>query len=231
MCEQLRANQLVANGINQVAQGTYDTGTNIGNTSYALWALNGGTITSNGVLQLITGGNLAYGAYAQGLGASINIAAGSQITTTGEDAEGISAQSGGVVTVGDNSAVTTIITNGANADGLHAFLNNSTINATNMSITTNGVTAHGVNVNEGIVNITDASIVTNGIFSNGLQASDSSNPANAVINASGVDVTVNGSSSTAAYALSGTIELTNANLTVGTGAVGGWGLRHRMLVH
>ncbi|MGL6028930.1 MAG: hypothetical protein ACRC0M_04045 [Legionella sp.] len=196
LCEQLRANQLVANGINQVAQGTYDTGTNTGNTSYALWALNGGTITSNGVLQLITGGNLAYGAYAQGLGASINIAAGSQITTTGGDAEGISAQSGGIVTVGDNSAVTTITTNGANADGLHAFLNNSTINANSIAITTNGNQANGVHANDAsIVNITATSIVTNGVFANGLYAVGTGNP---TITASGMNVTVNGNLSTAA---------------------------------
>lgn len=219
------ANQLVVNGGSGTAVGTYNTGTNTPDTGYALYAFNGGAITSNSALTLITGGNLSHAAYAQGLNSSIFLAAGTRILTTGDGAKGAYAQDGATITVGPNSS---IVTSAANADGLFAFSTSSpttiksTINATNISITTNGNTAHGVHANEGgIINLTGATIVTNGILSNGLYAIGAGNPT--ITTASQVTVSVNGDRASAASTVRGTMELNNANLFVTATALGGRG--------
>lgn len=215
------AAQLVANGTSETASGTYDTGTATGNPGYALHALNGGDITSSSPLTLITGGNLAYAAYAQGVGggAHILIAAESSATTTGIDAKAISAQNGGQIKIESN---VTITTSGTTADGLHAFLSGSTIDAQNISITTMGNQANGVNANSGgVVTLSGAKIATHGIFADGLYAAG---PNNSTIVASDISVSVSGALSSAAEAMQGILKMMNASLVVEATAAGGRGI-------
>lgn len=212
--------QLVANGTNEVASGTYDTGVATPTLGYSLYALSGGVITSSTPLILITGGNFSSGAYALGLGSSISLAAGSTVSTSGSaDAKAIFARDGAIINVGANTEITT---SGANADGLYAFLNNATINATDVSIITHGTQANGVQANDaGRINVTGSTITTNGIFAHGIYAIGLDNP---TITASQTNVTVNGASSSAAEALQGTIILDEVNLNVGATVTGGRGL-------
>jgi outer membrane autotransporter protein len=137
-----------------------------------LYALNGGSITAGSGVLVNTTGLSAYGIWASGAGSSVAFNGGS-IATTGQNGHGVFTFGGGTVTFGaDPGGVgTTLSTSNMGAYGLRNFDTASSINATNLTISTTGMNAHGA-YNSGVMNLTDSSISTTadgsyGIYTDG----------------------------------------------------------------
>ena len=140
------AQQVVADGVTLTAAGTIDTGTFAPTAGYALYALNGGIITSSSPLTLITGGNLADAAHAVS-GGNISIAAGSTITTSGANAAGI---------LSDGSGTIVAVLNGQiNAEG---FTNTGVTAQNSGAITLNGVNITTGSSSTGVLAQTSGSV-------------------------------------------------------------------------
>jgi len=126
----LQAQQVVADGTTQTASGTINTGTLAPPAGYALYALNGGIITSSSPLTLITGGSAANAVQAIS-GGSISIAEGSTITASGTNASGVFSDNAGVSISGGQ------ITSGLGSTGVIAQ-NGGTVTMTGTNSVTGG---------------------------------------------------------------------------------------------
>jgi outer membrane autotransporter protein len=147
--------------------------TNGGAGGIGIFALNGGTVTANGI-SVMTTGILS--------------------SLSGLDADGAAAQ-GGTINLKDSS-ITTI---GADANGLHALDANSTIFGTNLTIKTFGAAASGAEAdNGGLIKLTGGTITTHGVGAFGLSATDHGN-----ITAMGTSITTSGAGSAGLFALNG----------------------------
>ncbi|MDR0276058.1 MAG: hypothetical protein LBI48_12120 [Burkholderiaceae bacterium] len=193
--------QVIANNVSITASGAVNTGTAASTTGYALYALNGGAITSTGALALTTGGSTAYGAAAL---------SGGQITIHGG--------------YGTSSAVTT---GGYMASGLFAEGTGSKIFVTDTDITTNysAGTVYAVQPRmNGTIELTGGSVkmpyATGGTA---LYAFSGGAAYTATIKATDVQVSAGGSRSYGAQAnLNGSIELLRGSVT--TAGNNGYGL-------
>jgi autotransporter family porin len=140
------AQQVVADGDTQnPAAGDYVTTEPVdagGTAGYALHALNGGTISPLGAVNLVTSGNGAAAAHATGVDSQIDLA-GATIRTTGNGAAGLSATDGGVIraAVGGLS----VRTEGSNSDAVKAT-QNARIELFNAVLETHGTFSNGLNV-------------------------------------------------------------------------------------
>ena len=136
---------------------------------------NGGTTAISGG-SVSTSGATALGLYATGAGSSITTSNGTTIVTTGADANGVQADTGGAVGLSGGS----VTTSGAGSQGLAAFGAGSTITATGVAVTTNGdFDASSGNFAFGVVaagggsaTLSDDSIVTSGAVAHGVVAGD-----------------------------------------------------------
>ncbi|MFM9926846.1 pertactin-like passenger domain-containing protein, partial [Variovorax sp. H27-G14] len=230
-----RAQQVEANGTTQAASGTVDTGTAGPAAGYALYAHDGGIITSAGPLTLVTGGNGADAAHAES-GGSITIAPGSRLTAAGPNAYGAFAHG-----VGANGSASTItatdtaisaaaihravvfahdggvinLTGGSvvgveGSKDLLAIDGNAAIRASGVAISSSGDNGTGAEVGtRGIVELTGGSVSTTGSTGYGLYT----NGVGATLRANGTDVQTSGFSAKGAYAQDGSIALTNVVIT------------------
>jgi outer membrane autotransporter protein len=223
--------QVIANGTTETASGTIDTGVVAGTAGSALNALNGGSILTFSPVILTTGGGGANAANAES-GGAISVFSGTSISTSGDFASGLSTNGSGssittantlIATFGATSRGVTatqggnvtlnggsITTRGDQANGLFAFLGNSTISATGLTITTNGRNSYGAEANiAGRAILTGGSITTNGPNADGLLTIDGS----ATLSATGTIVRTIGNGSTAANIVAGQMTLTDVTLS------------------
>ncbi|MDH4982035.1 hypothetical protein [Hyphomicrobium sp. D-2] len=112
--------------------------TTAGGGSHGLYALSGGQVTAGGV-SVSTGGDSSYGALASGAISLVSIGSGSQITTAGVGAIGLSAQDGGEI----NAQNATVTTSGANAAAI-GINGGSSISISNSTVTALGSGSAGV---------------------------------------------------------------------------------------
>jgi outer membrane autotransporter protein len=141
---------VVANGITITAGGTINTGTVSGSAGYGLWAFDGGSISTNAPITVITGGPNARGASAE-FGGLISLSHGGAITTSGGSAFGL-------VTIGPGS---------------HASATGMTIETTGGRSAPGGFPSHGVFAADGgSIGLAGGSVTTRGESAFGLYATD-----------------------------------------------------------
>ncbi|HEY9223157.1 MAG TPA: autotransporter domain-containing protein [Variovorax sp.] len=194
-------------------------------------SLDGGSITTNNA----TGrdvqdgdGSRAYALSADGVGSRISTRNGTVITTQGQRAYGAYATNGGHISLNDAS----VTTHGFMAYGLYARDAGSTVDATNVVLTTSGSVGDGVWAYQGgVVNLDGGSVTVGGEpnvnspheTANGLVAVGGDSVfAPGTINATGVTVVTQGANSAGVLAGStvgtsfttGAVNLTNASVTV-----------------
>ncbi|AWH24216.1 autotransporter outer membrane beta-barrel domain-containing protein [Stenotrophomonas sp. YAU14D1_LEIMI4_1] len=163
------AQQVIADGDEQnPAAGDYRTTDPVepGNPAgHAFLAINGGTLIPTGTVNLITEGQRAAAARAEGAGSRIQLQAGG-VLTSGYGAAGLSAANGGHV----QASGTHIETRGTAASGAEVL--SGALSLDNVQITTRGGLAHGISVQQGQAVVRDSAIETLGDQSNGLDARD-----------------------------------------------------------
>lgn len=172
----LHAQQVVADGDAQTpAAGDYSTTEPVdaGSTAgYALYAINQGTITPAGVVNLSTSGLGAAAARASGDLSTITLTAGN-INTSGNNAAGLSVADGGTIRAGrdaDGNAIR-ITTTGSGSHGV-AATSNGVVELDGAMLRTEGDFAAGIKVAGGAqVTLTGGSIETLGSQSYGVDVS------------------------------------------------------------
>ncbi|SUV67727.1 autotransporter family protein [Bordetella avium] len=222
-----QAAQVYANGTNEIAPATVDTGNISGTNGVGLYATRGGTINSTGAVQVTTGGTGAYGVHAYNNG-SVTLQTGSTVTTTGSTAYGlytltngritatgtvisvaaktyaVDATQGGKIVLIDstvNSGGTGLFTLGANGDG-------TSITATNVHVRSEGA---AVEVDrDSLISFTGGSVITTGASGHGLYNIGSG----AELQASAATITTQGYNAHGVFAASGSMTL--KNLTIET---------------
>ncbi|EIM19039.1 autotransporter outer membrane beta-barrel domain-containing protein [Pseudomonas chlororaphis] len=164
-----QAGQVNVNGTSiDILPGTIiDTGTLSGASGgYAIVATNTGTITSDGLLTLKTGGGNAHAVFMQsGSTASLQ---NTMITTTGGGSHGLDAfNAGSLITIG-NSAIST---GGNTAFGVRA-VGGGVINITDSNVSTAGNGSYGLNVTGAgsVVNAAGVTVATQGNIQAGTSA-------------------------------------------------------------
>jgi|GEM_PF-440358 len=218
------------------------TGTSIttnGLYSYGAYAnsggtirLDGGSVTTNNAKGKGTqdgDGSRAYALYADGTGSSVTTTNGTTILTQGQRAYGAYATNGANVTMNGGS----ITTNGFMAYGLYSSGAGSTVDASNVNVTTTGDVGDAVWAYQGGVTTLNGGTITvggdpnvnpPGETANGLVAvgGDGGAIADGTINATGITLVTKGTDSVGALAgaqvgtsyTSGTINLNNSSITV-----------------
>jgi fibronectin-binding autotransporter adhesin len=172
-------------GLVEINPGTTITTSGIG--GLGIFALDGGTVTANGIT-ITTSGFLSPGGFdadgAATLGGTINLA-NSSITTSGDNADGLHVLGGNGEIIGTNL---TIVTSGRMAAGAEAD-NGGSIQLSGSSISTTGANAYGaVALTSGMVNLKPGTVInTSGNGSYGLFATSGGN-----IVGNGVSVTTTG---------------------------------------
>lgn len=172
----LHAQQVVADGDAQTpAAGDYTTTepVDVGSTAgYALYAINQGTITPAGVVNLSTSGLGAAAAHASGDLSAITLTAGN-INTSGNNAAGLSVADGGTISAArdaDGNAIR-ITTTGSGSHGV-AAASNGVVNLDGATLRTEGNFAAGIKVaGDAQVTLTGGSIETLGSQSYGVDVS------------------------------------------------------------
>ncbi|MCL2760512.1 MAG: autotransporter outer membrane beta-barrel domain-containing protein [Desulfuromonadales bacterium] len=147
--------QVVADGagVNQTASGTVTaTGT------FALYATNGGNITTSSPLNVTTTGDTAYGAFAY-LDGQITLVGASNITTSGVNSHGLVAWDGSITSAGP----LTVTTTGLNANGAWVT-NGGTLTLDQADITVNGQSAYTLvtDPNGGTATVSNSTLTNNG---------------------------------------------------------------------
>ncbi|MDH4982780.1 pertactin-like passenger domain-containing protein [Hyphomicrobium sp. D-2] len=211
-----QAQQLIANGTNEIASGNYDT-TASGSAGYALWALNGGTIVSSGVVTATTSGNGAYGAYADQNGSITITSPGSSISTTGTSAFGVYAWGADARITLEHSTITT---QGNSSYGLYA-LDGGSITAGTTTITTMDdyeVGAYARGTGSIITLLNGVAISTQGQQSAGLEASGGG------VTADGITISTMGEFSFGAVTQSSDSFITLQGVAISTEGKNGHGL-------
>lgn len=165
------AQQVVADGDTQnPAAGDYVTTEPVdagGTAGYAFHALNGGTISPLGAVNLVTSGNGAAAAHATGMGSQIDLG-GATLRTTGNGAAGLSATDGGVIRAAVGGLA--VRTEGSNSDAVKA-MQNARIELVDAVLETHGNFSNGVNVLSGAhVAMTGGSITNHQSGTYGVQA-------------------------------------------------------------
>jgi hypothetical protein len=211
----------VATSGQQVADGTalalspddYET-----DAKPALYILNGGSITADGGVVVSTTGLSGYGAWVRGAD-SVLVFNGGGIVTSGQDGHGVYVTGGGAATIGSDAVGigTTISTSGAGTYGLYNSGSLSRIDATHLTISTAGRTAHAVRNANGTVNLTDVNLVTTGAQADGIYADTGSHT-----NLNNVNVTTQGQAAHAAY-FDGTRGGAEGYITGGSYSTSGFG--------
>ena len=130
---------------------------------------------SSGVRPFAGGGDAAYAVLSRGAGSLVTLTNGATLTTLGDGANGVQADTGGHVTIGAVGVTTTIATIGQGAESLFATGANSQIDATN--VTTNIATDVSAPVfadQHATINFVGGSIGTTGRFAINVLADNSS---------------------------------------------------------
>jgi hypothetical protein len=199
-------------GLVEINPGTTITTSGIG--GLGIFALDGGTVTANGIT-ITTSGFLSPGGFdadgAATLGGTINLA-NSSITTSGDNADGLHVLGGNGEIIGTNL---TIVTSGRMAAGAEAD-NGGSIQLSGSSISTTGANAYGaVALTSGMVNLKPGTVInTSGNGSYGLFAMSGGN-----IVGNGISVTTTGgpglllNAADGAATMGGTINLANSSIT------------------
>ncbi|HED4876851.1 TPA: autotransporter outer membrane beta-barrel domain-containing protein [Stenotrophomonas maltophilia] len=161
----VQAQQVVADGDEQTpAAGDYTTTDPVepGNPAgHVFHAINGGTITPLGEVNLRTEGMRAAAVRAEGSASSIQLVKGS-VTTTGYGAAGLSAENAALV----RAVGTRIQTHGTASPGAESI--GAGLELQEVHITTHGGLAHGVSLRGGSVALRDSVIEVNGSSSDGI---------------------------------------------------------------
>ncbi|WP_439892298.1 autotransporter outer membrane beta-barrel domain-containing protein [Ralstonia sp. 25C] len=223
-----QAQQIVADGTKRTASGVIDTGTASTPTGHALYARNNGTIDSAGLLIVHTAGALAHGAYAES-GGQITIGAGSSITTTG-NGYGLNATGTGTGTGtgGQASTITAVNTaiSGGGPYGVYAFQGGK-INLEGGSVSVSG-SSQGVFAFAGgaTIHANNVAVFADGTDGSGVQANHDGS-----VTFTGGSVATTGVRNHGLYAIGSGATLTAAKTTVrtsGQGAVGAYALLGQM---
>lgn len=227
--------QVVANGTTQSTSGVINTGVVTSTAGIGLRALNAGIINTTAPVLVTTGGSgatgveatsagsvtlldgstvtingLAYGIYVSGAGSRVSATNTAITLNSAGTSQGVYATTGGLVTLNGGS----VATRGNQASGLFAFSGGAVINATNVTVSTQGNSAYGAETNTNAqINLIGGSVSTAGSTAYGLY-SIGAGPAMTV---SGTVVRTSGADSVGAYGLTGALDLTDVSITT-TGA-------------
>ena len=227
--------QVIANGGTQMIPGggIYTNGS--GTNGYALWALNGGTITTTGPVSIGTNGSNTYGIVAES-GGTISLFSGATVYPNGSNSYALYAtglgstinatnlttsttQSGSYAIVAANGGLVNLIggqiyTNANNAQAIYAMGAGSTVHISGANIFTSGTQSVGILAEAGgTVSLLDGTITTNQPNSIVLLSSG----AGSTITSSGSTLRSNGANSSGAVADNGGL----LNLTGGGIATNG----------
>jgi hypothetical protein len=192
--------------------------------AFGVLAVGDGAIVVNQTGTINSTADYAWGVYTLGTaGSSIAITTGTvNVTQTGGafgGGKGISAYTGGAVTINAGSTNTTgLYADGIFVGGVFGIAGDTTI--VSGAVTTTGDEADGIDVGaHGVIDITSTSITTSGLNSNGIEAD--SDLANVVIRSSNISATGAGSIGIAANGATG-VAITTGSVTAGaTGIVAG----------
>ena len=221
------AQQIVADGTKRTASGVIDTGTASSPTGHALYARNNGTIDSAGLLIVHTAGALAHGAYAES-GGQITLGAGSSITTTGN---GYGLNATGTGTGGQASTITAVNTaiSSGGPYGVYA-LQGGKINLEGGSISVSG-SGQGIFAFLGgaTIHANNVAVFADGADGSGVQANRDGS-----VTFTGGSVATTGARNHGLYAIGSGATLTAAKTTVrtsGQGAIGAYALLGQMALN
>ncbi|WP_198151115.1 pertactin-like passenger domain-containing protein, partial [Hyphomicrobium sulfonivorans] len=244
--EQAQAQQLIANGTNEVASGTYNTIAS-GSSGYALWALNAGTIVGNGLVTITTGGSNASGAFAQGAGSMISLLDGGSIATVGNGGYGVDARLAGhisIVNVDVSTAAVstnalnaidggtisadggTMIVTGQGSYGARSTGAGSLITLNGVHITADKLLAYAVHAaNDGTIVVNGAALRTEGDRAPALYAENILAPTGGTIIMDGGTITTTGNDAHGGRALAAGAHITLRNgVVINTEGAGSFGL-------
>ena len=221
----------VGHGLNALVGGTItSTGQTINATGFGGYAAGGViTIQDATITERLATGNVA--GLRSDLPSGLITATNVNITTSGANSFGVVTADGGTLRINDS----TINTSGSGAHGLNSSQSNlatgtrSLVEATNVSVTTTGVSGFGALVyNGGLMNLNTVNIQTSGDFAYGIDvlgyntSPPSGPPISTVLNGTNVRINATGNSAYGAIVeAAGTLNLTDSSVTATGPTAGG----------